>query len=194
MNKLLAYLPVLYHGIKEFENLTAAETIELDAARVVVGSLLDNQFVLTSDEQAIKRREAILGIKADPSVESLDFRKRRLINRYSSKPPFTVRYLQQRLDYLVGAGRASVAVDVQTFTITVAAHIKDAAVFREVERTVKTSIPANMVYQQQTALKDEIEVEERISARSLNRGTRLSTTWRLGSTPFAEVGPEVIIK
>ncbi|WP_206108572.1 putative phage tail protein [Paenibacillus thiaminolyticus] len=50
--------------------------------------LLDDQFVLTSSVDGIKRREKMLGIQADSSLETIEFRRQRIINRYQMKPPF----------------------------------------------------------------------------------------------------------
>lgn len=194
MAKLMSYLPSIYHDIEEFVALTDTQDVELDGVKQATQAFFDNQFVMSANEQSVKRREQMLGIRADITTESLDFRRARLVNRYSTKPPFTIRYLQQRLDFLVGVGRTNASVDVQNFRLSVTAAIRDAAVFREVEHTIKTMIPANLVYQQETALNGKIGLKEQISARHLTRQARLSTTWKLGSTTFATEGPEVLIK
>ncbi|RKN85861.1 putative phage tail protein [Paenibacillus ginsengarvi] len=195
MNKPVApYWPDYYQGIRDFIELAATEDAELQLVVDAITQLLNDQFVLTSGLAAIKRREKMLSIRADSNVESLDFRRKRIVNRYSTKPPFTTRYLQERLDFLVGAGRAAVSIDVQNFILTVAAAIDDAAIFREVEWTVRTTIPANLVYRQQTAVGDILAFEEHIVKRTMDRETRLGSNWRLGVMPFASLEPEVIIK
>jgi hypothetical protein len=173
--------------------LAGTESVELDALESAIGRLFDDQFVMTAGVDAVKRRERMLGIQADPATESLDFRRKRLINRYSTKPPFTLRYLQQQLDALVGPGLAIASVDVQQFILYVTANIENANVFREVQFTVETIKPANLIYQQNTALGDIVALEERVSMRTLTWETRLGS-WQLGAVPFANVGPEVILK
>lgn len=194
LNRLLSYLPELHAEIREFQEITHTEQSEFDLLNRSINQLFDEQFVLTASEQSIARREKMLNIQADPAKESLEFRRKRLINRYSTKAPFTERYLQQQLDRLVGAGVAIVGVDVQNFLLSVEAKIDDAAVFKEVIHTVEKVKPANMVYQQQTAVHDSIQLEERLSRAALTRLTGLSTTWKLGVTPFAIRGEEVQIK
>ena len=193
MNRLLEYLPEIYHEVIDFVELTETETPEVISAETAIQRLLDDQFVNTASESAIRRRERILGIQVDPNTETLDFRRKRLINRYSTKPPFTIRYLQRQLDNLVGEGLTIVSADVQNFTLTVTANIDDASVFKEVEHTVKVVKPANIVYQQQTSLEDVIEFEEGISKRDITWNYKLGT-WKLGEKPFANLGAEVIIK
>lgn len=194
MNRLLEYLPAIYHDVIDFVELTGAGAEEIISAEQAIKTLFDDQFVTEASEQAIRRREKMLGIQADPATETLEFRRKRLINRYSTKPPFTVRYLQQRLDFLVGAGLTIVSVDPQAFILTVTTNIDNAAIFKEVERTVKVTKPANMIYQQKTALQDTLELKERIKARSVSWNYKLDGSWRLGEKPFADLGMEVVYK
>lgn len=193
-NRLMAQLPEFYHDILDFIELTETQESEVISVEQAINQLFDNEFVMSSNERAVRRRERMLGIQADPTRETLDFRKKRLVNRYSTKPPFTMRYLQERLDFLVGQGRAITSVDPQSFVLRVTAGIEDAALFKEVEHTVKSIKPANVVYQQETALGDTLVFSESISMRTLTRETRLSTLWRLGRRPFAVGSEEVIVK
>lgn len=194
MNRLLEYLPEIYHDVLDFVQLTETGSAEIITAEQAINTLFDDQFIVMASEQAVKRREKILGIQADPATETLDFRRKRLINRYSTKPPFTVRYLQDRLDYLVGKGLTIVSADAQNFILTVTTNIDNAAVFREVERTVRVVKPANLIYRQQTSLQGTIELEEHIKKQDVTWNYKLDGSWTLGEKSFANIGPEVIIK
>lgn len=188
--RILQYLPDYYREIKDFVELDKTESAELDDMETAVQRLLDDQFVETASVAGIKRREKMLGIQANPATESLEFRRVRIINRYSMKPPFTARFLQEQLDRLVGPGRTLVEVDSENFLLIITASIDDAEVFREVEHTVKQIKPANIVYQQNTALNDEIELVEAVSMQEVTWNYVLGS-WELGSAPFATLGPEV---
>lgn len=192
-NRLLQYEPDYYHTVREFIALLHAEEIELDELEASRLKLLADQFVMTSSETALRRREQQLQIQADPTIETLDFRRRRIINRYTTKPPFTIRYLQQKLDQLLGTGKATASVDIQEFMLTVMANLTDAAVFKEVNYTVQSIKPANLQYVQQTSLRENITLQETAYRYGSERKTRLSTTWKLGSTPFISLGEEVRI-
>lgn len=192
--RVLRYLPPFYEGIIDFVQLDATETVELDQLHRSVQQLFDDQFVTTSSLQAIKRRELMLGIQANPTTESLSFRRRRILNRYQTKPPFTIRYLQQQLDRLVGPGLTLVSVDPQAFVLTVTANIETAVVFREVSYTVEKIKPANLIYQQHTSLLNELQIEERISTQKMNWNYKLDGSWRLGGKPFVSYGTEVVVK
>jgi len=188
------YWPAFYEGIKDFVELAKTVDEELQLVAGAVDQLFSDQFVITSGLDAIKRRERMLGIQADPSAETLDFRRRRIVNRYSTKPPFTLSYLQQRLDQLVGPGLTIVSVDVQAFVLYVTANIQNANVFREVQYTIETVKPANLIYQQNTSISGAVGLEEHLSAKEITWNYKLNGTWQLGEKPFASYGTEVAIK
>lgn len=192
-DRIMRYLPEYYREIEDIKELAATESVELDNMEIAIQQLLDDQYVMTASVDAIKRRERMLGIQADPTTESLNFRRRRLINRYSTKPPFTRRWLQQQLDRLVGPGMTIVSVDPQQFILTVTANIENANVFREVIHTVDAVKPANMVYQQNTALHADIGLDERISKQDITWNYALGS-WQLGMQPFSTLGTEEVIK
>lgn len=194
MRKVIAaYWPSYYEGIQDFQVIAGVEDAELEQALQAVEGQLQDRVVMTAREDAVKRRERMLGIQADPSKESLDFRRRRIVNRYSTKPPFTVRYLQQQLDRLVGKGMTVVSADAQQFVLYVTANIENAAIFQEVQHTVETVKPANLIYRQNTSLKDDIVLEERIARQEIYANYTLGF-WPLGLEPFVSFGPEVAIK
>ncbi|MGG3278853.1 putative phage tail protein [Paenibacillus solani] len=192
-DRILPYLPEYYQEFLEFRELAQTEDIELDQLETAVQQLFDDQFVMRSSIQAIKRREMMLGIQADPTTESLDFRRQRIMNRYQTKPPFTVRWLQEQLDQLVGLGMTVVSVDVENFILYVTTNIENANVFREVQHTIQTIKPANMVYQQNTSLSDAIDLKERIAKRTITWNYKLDG-WKLGEKPFSTLGTEVLLK
>ncbi|WP_202887175.1 putative phage tail protein [Cohnella zeiphila] len=188
---IMKYLPSYYQDIEDFTAMAAAENSEFDSLDTDVQRLLDDQFVLTASTAAIARREAMLGIQADPSKETLDFRRKRILNRYQTKPPFTVRYLQQQLDRLVGPGMTVVSVDVQNFILYVTTNIENANVFKEIIRTVEMVKPANIVYQQNTALNITLELDESISRQTIDWNYKLDGSWNLGEKAFSTLGVEV---
>lgn len=187
------YWPEYYHDVIDFIQIAQTEDIELDDMTSAIQQLFDDQFVLTSSVQAIKRRELMLGIQADPTTESLEFRKQRILNRYQTTPPFTVRWLQEQLDRLVGPGMTIVSVDVENFILYVTTNIENANIFKEVLHTIQTVKPANLVYQQNTSLNDTIGLEEHISKQEITWNYKLGS-WKLGEKPFWSLGTEVKIK
>jgi hypothetical protein len=192
-DRIMQHLPDYYQLIEDFRALDNTETIELDLLQGAVDQLFNDQFVMTSGLQAIRRREQMLGIQAKPS-ESLEFRRRRILNRYQTKPPFTIRFLQQQLDMLAGPGMAIAAVDAQACVLTITTNVSNASVFGEIAYTVATIKPVNMAYQQAAALDNVIEAEESIGMRQMNWRYKLNGSWQLGATSFVTYGPEVTVR
>lgn len=190
----MQYLPEYYREIKEIVEIGRTESTELNDLETAIQRALNDQFVMTASVDAIRRRERMLGIQADPATETLEFRKKRLINRYSTKPPFTRRYLQQQLDALVGRGMTIVSVDAKNFLLLVTTNIENANVFREVIHTIETVKPANMVYQQNTSLRADVGIEENIKKQTITWNYKLDGSWKLGQKPFADLGPEEVVK
>ncbi len=189
---LLSYLPDLYFDIREFVELMATEDVEFASLQTAVDRLFDDQFVLTSSEDAVRRRERMLGILADKTIETLSFRRTRIINRFSTKPPFTIRYLQERLDFVTGApGLVLAELDVQHFTLKVSVGVENAAVLRELQYTIDTLKPANLIYQPTTYSMDRIEILDTAFSVGLDRKTKFDGSWHLGGTPFAVRREEV---
>lgn len=194
MTDLLEYLPEFYHGIREFQIIAKVEGEQFDKIDAELDNILNDQFVMTAREPSIVRRERLFNIQADPKVESLDFRRKRIINRQSIRPPFTERYLQERLNFLLSDDISTVHVDVENYVLSVELAIADAAMFKEVLTTIERIVPLNMIYLQKTAIHDSMGIKESIVASELERQTRLGTTWRLGVIPFAISKNEVTLK
>ncbi|MCY9540909.1 putative phage tail protein [Paenibacillus alvei] len=193
-DEIRKHWPSFLLGIIDFVKLAEAQEPELGDAREKIDRLLDDQFVMTSSAEGIKRRESMLGIQADPATEPIEFRRQRILNRYQMKPPFSIRFLQQQLDMLVGPGMTIVSQDVEKHLLTVTANIDKASVFKEVLHTIETIKPANLVYQQNTALEGAIEFKEHVSIKKMTWNYKLDGSWKLGENPFVTYGVEVLIK
>ncbi|RRJ62393.1 DUF2313 domain-containing protein [Paenibacillus oralis] len=193
-DRIMPYWPEYYDDIPDFIQMAESEDAELDRMDSAIQQLFNDQFVLTSSVHAIKRREQMLGIQADPTTESLEFRKQRILNRYQTKPPFTIRWLQEQLDRLVGPGMTIVSVDVQDFILYVTANIENANVFKEVQHTVQTVKPANLIYQQNTSLDADIGLQEHVFKQDITWNYELDGVWKLDEKPFWSLGEEVQVK
>lgn len=193
MSRLQEYLPSYYVDSKQMTALLMAQEMELNNIAAGILRQRNDMFIMTASAQAIRRREKMLRIQADPSKESLDFRRRRIINRQSTKPPFTQRWLQSQLDRLIGPGMAVVTVKPAEFLLLVTTNIENANLFREVQHTIQTVKPANMVYQQNTSLRHRIIVKHTTVKRDVSWNYGLDDGWELGEKTFADLGPEVVL-
>src|SRR5690625_6383040 len=111
MTRHLDHLPAYYREIKEFRELSRTATTEYDNIDQAFQQIENDQFVMTSSEPAVERREKDFGIIPDKTVETLPFRKRRLITRMQDNPPYVDEYLKELLDSLLGANMTQLEMD-----------------------------------------------------------------------------------
>lgn len=162
-DKLLALLPDTFQEIKETASIMDVEEVQVDRLRHAIDRYLDDQFVETASIEAIRQRETELGIQANPSQETLEFRRKRIINRYSTKVPFTERHLQNKLDFLFGPDRGKVQVDVQNFILRIYANLADATLFQEAQATIEQIKPANLEYLAVPWVSELLNITDRVT-------------------------------
>lgn len=156
--------------------------------------LRKNQYLLTADEVGIAQAEQDFEIIPDLENEDLEERRKRVILRNSTKPPYTFRYLKSRLDEIFGAGNYEFKRDIAARSISVETAVKNAFLFTEISLMINKLKPANMIYLNSPFLVHEIGVSEEIWTARLVYNYRLGTTWILGQSPFFSEANEEIVK
>jgi hypothetical protein len=177
----------------EIEDIMNSEENIMDIARRELMSAFSNTFVLTSDESGVIMFEKILNIVADVKTEDLEFRRIRVLNRLSMSPPFTFKFLGQKLDEIIGVGAWKSYVDYNSHTLYVESSSTDQKWFTEMEFTVNRLKPCNMVFINVPYTAASVGLSEEISYTTLSWKYRLGA-WRLGQSPFATPDGGGIIK
>lgn len=144
MPRLLEHLPAFYRDIKEFRELSKTVSEEYDAIDSAFEQVENDQFIITSSEPAIYRREKDFGIVPDIHVETLSFRKRRLITRMQDNPPYVDEYLKELLDSLLGANMTQLEMDKLRLEMEVLVHVESASFYSEVQRILERIVPLNV--------------------------------------------------
>lgn len=103
-----------------------------------------DQFILTADEQGIAAYEELFGILPDLATEDIAFRRIRLLNRNQTKSPFTLEYLQERLDDLLGENRYQLSMDYPNYTLSMELGLDDFKLYKEITLTIESIKPANI--------------------------------------------------
>jgi hypothetical protein len=143
--RLIEYLPGVLQDVREYKALMFAEQPEIPRLFIEIQRALDNQFVETSDEYGIKRREEILKI-VPLGTDELDTRRARVLLALGLKLPYTLRWLENWLGELCGEGNyglyvADYDIDLDLSYDTVPEPEKITA---DVVRTLLAVKPANM--------------------------------------------------
>lgn len=165
-NRVARNLPDIYDDIKETDELTETVAIELDELDIACKRVEVEQFIMTSTEKFIRLRERGFDIRADPSIESLDFRRRRIIARQSTQLPITQLKVREILTDLVGHSNFDERLDVENCETLFVFEATDAVMDREIDITLERIIPLNMGMK---------------LARQLSNTTYVASFWSTGS-------------
>lgn len=144
MTRLLDHLPAMYQDIKEFRELSRTATVEYDGLDTAFEQVENDQFVLTSSEPGIARREKEFEIIPDRSIEDLPFRKRRVLTRMQDNPPYVDEYLKDLLDSLLGKNMTQLEIDRLHLELEVLVHVESASFYMEVQKILERIVPLNV--------------------------------------------------
>lgn len=190
---LCQYWPEWFRRILDFQALCQTEGEELRAMAAAMGIVHQNLFVQTMDEDTTAAWEAILHIAPNPVTETLDFRRDRVRNRLSLRPPFTLTFLYQRLDALFGPGNWEVEVDYPNYTLYVEAAVEDQQYFSEMSVTMDIIKPCHIVYISRPRVAASFLMSESIT-RTTGQYNYILGGWALGQLPFFSGDEEEVIK
>lgn len=181
---LCQYLPPWFREIQEYQEICAAESVQMEDLAEAAEAVNTNMFIQEMDEAAVKQWEGILRILADPASETLGFRRARVLNRVSIRPPFTLGFLYQKLDELIGKGKWEVNVDYPNYTLYVKSSAQNQQYAIEVSYTINKLKPAHIVYINQPFLSQLLTLEEQVNLTQRTYHYTLGS-WGLGLNPFA---------
>lgn len=192
-NPLIESLPYWFRDIPEFQQIIGAEQPEFDTAINEMTAIADNFFFQTMDTSAVEMWEQIFGIIPNPATEDLDFRRRRALNRISTRPPFTLGFLYQKLDEIIGSGQWEVEVDYPNYTLYIDSSAENQLWANEVAITLNKVKPAHIVYRNRPYTTDTLLENEQIDLTKFSFNYRLGA-WLLGSLPFGQEESLGVIK
>lgn len=194
MDNIKQYLPLIYDGVTEMEELVSSEQKLLDQLIVEYTKWHLNQYILTADEEGIKIFEDQVNIVANPEIETLEYRRQRLINRVSMQPPFTMRYLRGKLDEYIGKDSWNAWVDYPNFTLYIESAAENQMWYQEIAIFINRIKPANIVFVNRPLVGHKINLSESVNISELLWSYRLGTTWFLGQKPFMHyTGEEALV-
>lgn len=190
---LLALLPPWYREVLDYQELCRTETAQFEALADEIIGVADNFFFQTMDEGAVSMWEQVFHIVPNPSTESLDFRRARVLNRITTRPPYTLGFLYQKLDELIGPGEWTVTVDYPNYTLYIESAAQNQNYATELAFTINRIKPAHIVWVNSPFVRTGLLLSETISSAQRTYNYKLGS-WELGLLPFATDGPEGVIK
>lgn len=182
-NNICEYLPYWFREILDYQEICQTESERFEALANEINAVADNYFFQTMDVGAISMWEKIFNIIPNPSVETLEFRRFRVLNRISTKPPFTLGFLYQKLDELIGKGKWSVTVDYPNYTLYIESSSENQQYFTEVLYTINKIKPAHIVFVNKPLTITGLMLDESVELTDLTWNYKLGA-WGLGLHPF----------
>ncbi len=190
---LLEQLPPWYREVLDYQEICRTEQTALDTLAAEINAVGDNFFLQTMGPEAIANWENLLGIHPDLLTESEDFRRFRILNRLSSRPPFTMEFLRRKLDEIIGPGQWTVRMDYANYTLYVESSAKNQQYSGELTVTIGKIKPAHIVFINTPLVQDYIDLSETISGAFTQWNYHLGL-WRLGGQPFQSTYGEEVYK
>lgn len=182
--QICKYLPTWYKPVEEYQQICQTETAQLETLAAAIHAVKENFYFQTMNLSGVEMWEDVLHIIPNPSMEDLDFRRARVLNRITTKPPFTLGFLYQKLDELIGPGEWTVTVDYANYTLYIESAAQNFNYSTEVAFTVNRIKPAHIVFVSSPFIKSGLLLSETIS-HGLRTYNYHMASWQLGLLPFA---------
>lgn len=193
MANIKEYFPKLYQGVLETDILIEVENNLFNTLEKEFNRVLLNQFVNSCDVETIIKYENLFSIVPDSSKD-ITFRRSRILNRLAMSNSFTLRFLEEKLNELIGIGRYTIEIDYTNYTLYIESVSLDQDWFNETYITINKIKPANMIFINRPRIDNRILINEEASYGQREYNYRLGTRWNLGRKPFKSINDKGMIK
>ena len=191
-SNICEYLPDWFLEIVDYQALCKAESEQFELLAEEINQIADNFFFQTMDISAVSQWEKVFDIVPNPATETLAFRQQRIINRISIRPPFTLGFLYQKLDQLIGPGKWAVDIDYPNYTLYIESSSENQQWATEVAYTIGKITPAHIVYTNKPLTVTGLLIDESVEQAQIVWNYRLGA-WGLGINPFASLQSKGVI-
>ena len=191
--ELCKQLPPWYREVLDYQQMCQTETAQFEALAAEIVGVADNFFFQTMDLSGVEMWEKIFGIVPNPQTEDLEFRRYRVLNRITTKPPYTLGFLYQKLDELIGPGLWEVNVDYPNYTLYIESSAQNQNYAQEVAFTINQIKPAHIVYVNTPYIQSGLLLSEQIERLNRVYNYKLGL-WALGALPFATDQDNEVVK
>ena len=209
---LKALYPVIYRGIVETDALSAIGDKQFDDWFGHMDQAYRDQFVMLASPRGLSWLERVYEIRATAG-EDMDFRRQRLLVRMNTVPPFTIRFLRERLDEIIGPGMhhtwvgfgqynyqlgswrlGELPFETEPYVLNIETALSNREWYQEVEALVGKVKQAHVVYNYVPLVNADILIAEEIIIPKVVWNYKLNGGWRLGQKPFRSDTEELTVK
>lgn len=144
--KIREYLPQLYDDNTEMQALAYSEELEFEnTLKPSINNSFKDNFIKVATINGIEKYEKIFGIIADPSTESIEFRRQRVLSKLLSQIPFTERFLQAQLDIIIGPNQWTYNIDYNNYTLDIYITVPGRSWLNTLKEFCDAIIPCNII-------------------------------------------------
>lgn len=140
---LREYLPPVIGDAKEMIALLEAENPEFNLLWQELVQFEKDIFVITSEENGLKRWEEILEMPAKPNY-TIEDRRFLILLRLNEKIPYTDRYLRSLFDGLIGQDLYVMEILYHEYRLDLKLRIAKNYLVEEVKKMLRRILPANL--------------------------------------------------
>lgn len=136
-------LPQIYKQIADYRAMVNSSGREVHKLYEKLTESFNNQFISTSSLESIRKWEERFGITPN-GTDTLEERRFRVLAKFTDFPPYTERYLIDRLNDLCGVGNWRMFTDYESYRLVVQITLESLANNETVLNVVRSIIPANL--------------------------------------------------
>lgn len=156
--KLNDYLPQVVGDAKEIKEMNRVEDFEFGILWGKAEKLYFNRWILSADDDGIKRYEKLLGLKP---VGDLEERRKKVFYEWNKQVKYTDRSLRKMMADLLGEDGFSMVINYSKYTVDFEVVVNKELNGYEIYKELREIIPANMGIHFSYGLYEDIILETR---------------------------------
>ena len=137
--------PDIYNENENMLEIYNAQKLELGQYEDKIYRIFLNNYVKYADLEGIRRLEKIFNIIADEILDTIEYRRARLLNKFASLPPFTRIFLEQMFTNIFGEEMFIVNIYNDEYRVEIDIQTTIDGLFDRTMKDVRQIIPANMI-------------------------------------------------
>lgn len=144
-NLVFRFLPNFCQRNQETLAIALAQNREMTQAQSEISRIFNNCFIETADIEGIRQYERLFNVIPDEALDTVEFRRARIINKLAWTIPFTRIFIEQRLNIIFGEGKWDLNIDYNNYTVYMDIETEIPALFEQAMDDMRQIIPANML-------------------------------------------------
>lgn len=140
------YVPAIYKDVRETDVLWEVEDNVFNKVTDILSQESKRMCIQTSDEKGVLKYERVYRITANPALESLVFRKERLLTRSNINLPYSTIWLRNYLNSVIGEHNYELQIDYDNLVVKLYGYLLNYNWAREFSNVIRGIKPCNIIF------------------------------------------------